>query len=140
MVNDELGTTKGLDHIGIAVNSIEQTLALYEVLGIRPTALHELPEHGVKAAMMPLGATRIELLEPMGSDSPVGRYLAKRGEGIHHICLVVDDIDQAVVRLGDAGIRLVDREPRLGADGRRVVFLHPTSTHGVLIELSEEDL
>ncbi len=96
-----------------------------------------MTEQGVRVALLPVGESRLELLEPIDEDSPVGRFLSKRGEGIHHICLMVDDIDSALADLRARNVRLVDETPRCGVEGRKIAFLHPASSHGVLIELVE---
>ncbi len=126
-----------IDHIGIAVQSLEAALGFYrDALGL-PAEIEEVPEQQVRIAMLPVGESRIELLESTSPEGPIGRFLAKRGEGIHHICFAVADIEQALAQLREQGARLIDRQPRAGAGGHRVAFLHPASAHGVLIELSE---
>jgi methylmalonyl-CoA/ethylmalonyl-CoA epimerase len=126
-----------LDHIGIAVASLAQGAAFYEALGLEVTGTDEVPEQGVKVAFLPVGDTRLELLEPTGPDSPIARHLEKRGPGLHHLCVRVDDIEAAMRRLADAGYRLLSDEPQPGAHGCRVCFVHPKSTGGVLLELSQ---
>lgn len=127
-----------LDHIAIAVRSLEEALPFYtDVLGLPCTGRETIPEQGVHLAMLPLDEGRLELLEPLSEESPVGRFLARRGEGLHHICFQVEDIQQTLVRLRTRGLRLIDEEPRCGAEGRRIAFLHPASAHGVLIEFVE---
>ena len=126
-----------IDHIGIAVQSLEAALGFYrDALGLR-VEIEEVPEQQVRVAMLPVGESRIELLESTSPEGPIGRFLAKRGEGIHHICFAVADIEQALAQLRGQGARLIDQQPRVGAGGHRVAFLHPASAHGVLIELSE---
>jgi methylmalonyl-CoA epimerase len=127
-----------LDHIAIAVRSLNEALPFYtEALGLTCTGQEIIAEQGVRLAMLPVGEGRLELLEPLSENSPVGRFLARRGEGLHHICLQVDDIERALAHLRAQGVRLVDEEPRCGAGGRKIAFLHPASAHGVLIELVE---
>jgi methylmalonyl-CoA epimerase len=127
-----------LDHIGIAVRSIEEALALYRDLGIAETHREQVPSQGCVAAFLPIGDTRLELLEPTGSSSPVAKFLEKRGPGIHHLCFAVSDIDSILADLAARGYRLIHRQAVSGADGKRVAFLHPESGHGVLVELSQE--
>jgi len=126
-----------LDHIGIAVSSIDQAVGLYEALGLKETRREIVESQEVRTAFLPIGDTRLELLEPVGSDSPVAKFLAKRGPGIHHICFAVPDLEGALADLRGRGFRLVHQSPVPGADGRRVAFLHPSAGQGVLIELSE---
>ncbi len=128
-----------LDHIGIAVKSIEESKKIYEMLGIEMTGVEEVADQKVKTAFFPLGDTEIELLESTSPDGPVGTFIATRGEGVHHLALRVDNIDEALGELKAAGVRLVDEEPRYGAGGARIAFLHPKATGGVLIELSERE-
>ena len=126
-----------LDHIGIAVSSIDESLPIYRALGLSESAREPVAGQGVITAFLPLGDTRLELLEPVGADSPIAKFLAKRGPGIHHVCFAVDDIDGALAELASRGFRLVNETPVSGADGKRVAFLHPSAGQGVLIELSE---
>jgi len=126
-----------LDHIGIAVSSIDESLPIYRALGLSESAREAVAGQGVITAFLPLGDTRLELLEPVGADSPIAKFLAKRGPGIHHVCFAVDDIDGALAELASRGFRLVNETPVPGADGKRVAFLHPSAGQGVLIELSE---
>jgi methylmalonyl-CoA/ethylmalonyl-CoA epimerase len=125
-----------VSHIGVAVSELASALAFYrDVLGVEPGP----PESadGATIVSLPLGETRIELLVPQSPDSPVGRFLARRGPGIHHICFRVQNLDQALARCRASGYQLVDQTPRAGAGGHRVAFLHPTSTAGILLELTE---
>ena len=127
-----------VDHIAIVVRSIEEALQVYEgALGFELTEVKEMPEQAVRIAFLPVGESEIELVEPLTADSGVARFLEKRGEGLHHICFEVDDIEVALQDLAAQGVRLIDRQPRRGAHGR-VAFLHPKSAHGVLIELIEK--
>ena len=125
-----------IDHIGIATDELEKTTALWrDALGLEPDATEEIASQGVRVAMLPIGESHIELLEPLTPDSPVGRFLGKRGPGIHHIAIRVDDIRDAMTRLKEKGARLIDETPRLGAGGCLVAFIHPSSANGVLLEL-----
>jgi methylmalonyl-CoA/ethylmalonyl-CoA epimerase len=125
-----------IDHIGIAVRSIAESRKLYEALGLQVSFIEDVPIDGVRVAMIECGATHIELLEPLSEDSPVGRFLEKRGPGIHHICLGSDDVREDDARLRAAGYDVLRPEPTLGAGGCWVQFVHPKSTGGVLLELS----
>ncbi len=125
-----------LDHIGIATHRLADSLAIWrDVLGLEIDSTEEVTDQGVRIAMLPLGETHIEFLEPLSADSPVGKFLAKRGSGIHHLAVEVNDIRTMLSKLADEGIRLIDREPRVGAGGCLVAFIHPSSTNGVLLEL-----
>lgn len=123
-------------HIGVAVGSIEAILPFYrDLLGMAEVPLDD--SDGARIAGLAAGDALVELLQPEQSDSPIGKFLAKRGPGIHHICFSVDDLDGTLARCRDAGVRLIDQVPRLGAEGKRIAFLHPASTAGVLVELTE---
>ncbi len=123
-------------HIGIAVESLEAILPLYrDLLGMPEVPLDDAD--GARIAGLAAGESLVELLQPEESDSPIGKFLSKRGPGIHHICFAVDDLDGTLERCRAAGLRLIDQVPRIGAEGKRIAFLHPASTHGVLVELSE---
>ena len=127
-----------IDHIGIATNGIEEAAAAYrDALGIQVTETEEVSGQKVRVAMLPIGESRIELLEATSADSPISKFLAKRGPGIHHIALRVEDIRARLADLKSKGARLIDEEPRTGAGGCLVAFIHPSSTGGVLIELVE---
>jgi GTPase len=127
-----------LDHIGVAVQRIEPRLSLYrDVLGLDLRGIEQVAGEAVRVALLPAGRTRIELLEPSSRDSPVGRFIEARGEGIHHICFEVDDLEAALERVGRAGLELVGSPGRPGAEGSRIAFIHPRATGGVLIELRE---
>jgi methylmalonyl-CoA epimerase len=128
---------RSIAHIGIAVRSIEEARPFYEALGLRIEAIEEVPDEGVRVAMIPCGEARIELLEPVSEASPVARFLADRGPGMHHLCLSSDDLDEDDAALRRAGIRLVRDRPTVGAEGARVQFVHPQSAGGVLVELSQ---
>jgi len=127
-----------IDHIGIAVSSLEDALAFYrDALGLVVDAPEEVASQRVRAHFIPAGDTAIELLEATADDSPIARYVAKRGPGLHHITLRVDDITAALARLKARGVRLIDDTPREGAHGSLVAFIHPSSAHGVLVELKQ---
>ncbi len=127
-----------IDHIGIAVKSLAQARAFYESLGLEIHGEESVETEKVKVAMVPLGESRIELLEPTSDDSPIAKFLAKRGEGMHHLALHVDNLQEAVDRLKASGARLVSNEIKIGAGGHLFVFVHPQSTGGVLLELVQE--
>lgn len=123
-------------HLGIAVESLQAILPFYrDILGLPEVPLDDAD--GATIAGLAAGESLVELLEPQESQSPIGKFLAKRGPGIHHICFAVDDLDATLARCRAHGIQLIDESPRIGAEGKRIAFLHPTSTHGVLVELSE---
>jgi len=125
-----------IDHIGIATEAIEQASGFYrDALGLAVGDIEVVSEQKVRVAMLPIGETRIELLEPTSSDSPISKFLAKRGPGIHHIAIQVEDIRKSLEKLKREGARLIDEEPRTGAGGCLVAFVHPSSTGGVLVEL-----
>jgi methylmalonyl-CoA/ethylmalonyl-CoA epimerase len=126
-----------LDHIGIAVRSIEAA-AIYKALGLSIDDIETVASQGVKTAFLSVGDSNLELLEPLSSDSTVAKFIEKRGEGIHHICLRVDNIEEHLTRLKGEGFRLINEKPVPGAHGCRVAFLHPAAGNGVLIELSEK--
>jgi methylmalonyl-CoA/ethylmalonyl-CoA epimerase len=129
---------KHLEHIGIAVRSIDESLPLYQALGLTEARREEVPEQQVRTAFLPAGEPSIELLEPTFVDSPVGRFLARRGPGVHHICFAVDDLEGMLDELSRRGYRLIHRAPVPGAGGKKVAFLHPDAGNGVLIELSQD--
>jgi methylmalonyl-CoA epimerase len=131
-----------IDHVAIIVHNIEQALAFYrDILGITPREIKEVPTEQVRIAFLPMGGpggSEIELIEPTNPGSSLARFLEKRGEGLHHICLQVDDIDAALVDMQAKGAPVLDKQPRLAAEGR-AIFLHPRGTNGVLLELVERD-
>ncbi len=129
-------TTK-LDHVGIAVASLDSSLAIFQELGLRETHRETVESQKVRTAFLPADGVRIELLEPTADDSPISKFLARRGPGIHHLCFAVDDLDSALSRLAERGYRLLNPSPVPGAGGKRVAFLHPEAGGGVLIELTE---
>src|ERR671921_2770591 len=123
-------------HVGLAVRALDGLLPFYrDVLGLPETPLDDAD--GARIAGLVAGESLVELLEPAADESPIGKFVAKRGPGIHHICFAVDDLDGTLDRCRAAGVRLIDETPRLGAEGKRIAFLHPSSTGGILIELSE---
>ncbi|HEX6101103.1 MAG TPA: methylmalonyl-CoA epimerase [Thermoanaerobaculia bacterium] len=126
-----------LEHIGIAVRSLDAARAVYEALGLTIHDVETVPTQKVKAAFLSVGDTYLELLEPTGPDSPVAKFIEKRGEGMHHICLRVDSIEAHLEVLKAQGYRLINEAPVPGAHNSRVAFLHPSAGNGVLIELSE---
>lgn len=123
-----------VDHIGIAVRSLTTSLKIYDAIGIRATRTEEVPTEGVRVAFLPVGDAALELLEPLAADTVVGKFLEKRGEGLHHVALAVDDIVAAMDRARAGGLAVIDERPRTGARGRQVAFVHPKSTGGVLLE------
>jgi methylmalonyl-CoA/ethylmalonyl-CoA epimerase len=127
-----------IDHVGVAVEDIDATLALYRDTLAMPLVHREtVTEQGVDAALLDVGDGHIELLQPLGPDTAVGKFLQKRGPGLHHVAYRVDDVEQTLKALAGAGVALIDSEPRTGIRGSRVAFLHPKSTGGVLTEIVE---
>lgn len=127
-----------IQHLGVAVESLEDALAFWRnALGLELKGVEVVEDQGVRVAMLPIGESRIELLEATGGETPVGKFLAKRGPGIHHLCVEVPDINAKLDELKACGVRLIDERPRIGAEGALVAFIHPSSTGGVLIELSQ---
>ena len=126
-----------VSHVGIAVTSLKEARAFYEALGLPCAGEEEVPGQRVKVAFFEAGGSRIELLESTAPDGPVGRFLAKRGPGLHHLCLEVPDLEAVLARLKEEGYTLLDERPREGAGGRKVAFVHPQSAGGVLLELTE---
>lgn len=125
-------------HIGVAVENLEAAIDRYRALGLALDYVEEVPAAGVRAAFMKSGGVPVELVAPLGPETPVARFLRRRGEGLHHVAFSVTDIPAELSRLEKLGFELVDRAPRPGARGRIVAFLHPRSAHGVLIELVQE--
>lgn len=132
-----MGDKPLLDHIGIAVASIARARGAYEALGLEVEGEEEVPEQGVRVAFLPVGDGRLELLEPTTDTSPIARHLEKRGPGLHHICVKVPDIRRSMAMLEKQGFELLSDEPQAGAHGCLVAFVHPRSTGGVLLELSQ---
>jgi len=129
---------KNIDHIGIAVSNLQESLSFWETsLGIEPHGIEEVAEQKLRTAFLPVDGTEIELLEPTSADSSVAKFIEKHGEGLHHIAIRVDDIEAALAELKAKGIQLIDETPRNGAGGARIAFVHPKATHGVLLELCE---
>jgi len=129
-----------VDHIGIAVSNLEESLKLYtEVLGLKLHGTETVEEQKVKVAFLPLGDTEIELLESTAPDGPIAKFIETKGQGIQHIAYRVKDIEKALAEMKAKGIRLIDETPRYGAGGAKIAFLHPKSTNGVLIELCQRD-
>jgi methylmalonyl-CoA/ethylmalonyl-CoA epimerase len=127
-----------IDHIGIAVRSIEKTTELFSnILGLKVAGEETVEEQKVKVAFLPLGDSELELLESTSSEGPIARFIEKKGEGIQHIAFRVDNIEKALEKLKREGVRLIDEKPRYGAGGAKIAFLHPKTTNGILIELSE---
>lgn len=127
-----------LDHIGIAVNSLEEALPFYrDFLGMSLIRTEVVESQRVRVAFLSLGSTSIELIEGTDEQSPIRKFIAKRGEGIHHLCFQVDKLEESFKELKKSRVRLIDEFPRQGAEGARVAFLHPANSHGVLIELKE---
>jgi len=128
-----------IDHIGIATRQLSEATTLWQdALGLKVDSMEEVGDQGVRIAMLPIGETHIELIEPLTPESPVGKFLDKRGPGIHHIAIQVADIRAALGQLKQKGARLIDEKPRLGAGGCLVAFIHPSSTNGVLLELVQQ--
>ena len=129
-----------IDHVGLAVKDIQAALELFQdIFGISQPEIKNLPDQGVRATLVPVGQTRLELLEPLTTDSPVGRFIASRGEGMHHLAFNVSDLPSKLLALEAKGVKLVDKEPREGLSGR-IAFIHPQSVLGVLTELVEARL
>lgn len=127
-----------LDHIGVAVESLTETLAFYQLLGLEVLKTETVPTEAVNVAFLNTGECHLELLEPTSEDSPIARFMQKRGPGIHHICLKVNGLEALLQKLDAAGVRLIDKVPRPGANQKKVAFVHPKATGGVLLELSED--
>jgi methylmalonyl-CoA/ethylmalonyl-CoA epimerase len=129
-----------VDHIGIATRQIDEALGLWrDALGLQVDSTEEVTEQGVRVTMLSIGESHIELLEPLSQDSPVGKFLEKRGPGIHHLAVRVKDIRASLARLKEKGTRLIDESPRTGAGGCLVAFVHPSAANGVLLELIQHD-
>ena len=126
-----------IDHVGIAVKNLEAATATNKALGFEVEEIEEVEEQKVRVAMLPVGESRIELLEATSDDSAIAKFIAGRGEGIHHIAINVENIEEALKKAKDAGLKLIDEKPRIGAGGKKVAFVHPKSTHGVLLEFVE---
>jgi methylmalonyl-CoA/ethylmalonyl-CoA epimerase len=132
--------TLKVDHIGIAVKNLEETLKFYEeVLGMTCTGKEEVAEQKVRVAFLPVGDSEVELLESTDPEGPIAKYIDKKGEGIQHIAFRVDNIEEAIENMKQKGVRMIDEIPRYGAGGAKIAFCHPKSTGGVLVELSERE-
>ena len=128
---------KRVDHVGIAVKNLDESVQFYESLGFKATGYEVVAEQKVKVAFLPCGDSEIELLESTEPDGPIARFIEKNGPGIQHIAIRVDDIDKALEELKEKGVRLIDQTPRYGAGGARIAFVHPKATGGVLLELTQ---
>ncbi|MGD8781247.1 MAG: methylmalonyl-CoA epimerase [Ignavibacteria bacterium] len=128
-----------IEHIGIAVKKLDETIKYYEnVLGLKCYAIEEVADQRVRTAFFKVGQTKIELLESTSEDGPIGKFIEKKGEGIHHLAFHVNNLPDALKEADEKGVRLIDKEPRKGAEGLNIAFLHPKSTHGVLTEFCSE--
>jgi methylmalonyl-CoA epimerase len=134
---EEASVSFSIDHLGIAVKSLTAAKSIYEKLGLAISGEETVPQEKVRVVMIPVGESRLELMEATSDDSTVARFIAKRGEGLHHICMRVPDLAATVARLKQEGVRLVSEEIKTGAGGHRYVFIHPQSAGGVLLELVE---
>lgn len=129
---------KKVDHVSIVVKNLDEGLKIFEkILGIKSSHIHEVPDQGIKAAMIMVGNVEVELIEPTNTESGVAKFLEKKGEGVHHICFEVDNVDKELESLAGKGIELIDKKGRKGLAGK-IGFLHPKSTRGVLIELAQK--
>jgi len=140
MPTGEFPLGKRIDHIAIVVQDLDAALRVYrDVLGLPLERVEEVPAEKVKVAFLPLpeGDGEVELVQPTANDTGIARFLAKRGEGMHHICFEVDDIQAAMAAMAASGLQVLEDKPRVGSQGQKYVFIHPKSTHGVLIELYE---
>jgi methylmalonyl-CoA/ethylmalonyl-CoA epimerase len=128
---------KKIDHLGIAVKNLDEAINLYRSLGLSPEHREEVLEQKVRVATLPLGESTIELLEPTASDSPIAKFIETRGEGIHHLAVLVENIEDALSQARKSGIKLIDEQPRIGVGGAKIAFLHPKSMKGVLLEFCQ---
>jgi methylmalonyl-CoA/ethylmalonyl-CoA epimerase len=129
-----------VDHIGIAVKNLDETLKFYtDVLGLEMGGTEVVEEQKVKVAFLPIGDTEVELLESTSEDGPIAKFIEKNGEGVQHIAFKVDDIEEAIAYMQEKGMRMIDEKPRYGAGGAKIAFVHPKSSHRVLVELSQRD-
>jgi len=129
---------KQIDHIGIAVKNLDESIDLYRKLGFKISSTEEVPDQKVKIAFVETGESRIELLEPSSPKSPIAKFIVKKGPGIHHMAVQVDDLKAKLTQLKKDGIRLIDKQPRSGSHGLLIAFIHPKATDGVLLELCEK--
>ena len=131
-----MSKVKAINHIAVVVDDMEKSLAFWrDALGMELHELRDVPAEKSQVAFLPLAGSEIELVKPTSDDSGIAKYLAKRGPGMHHVCVEVDDIDGMLAQLKSKGIRLINEEPRIAADGKKYAFVHPESTSGVLLEL-----
>ena len=129
-----------IDHLGLAVQNLDEAAALYEkLLGAPPSEVEEVPEQKVRVVFFEVGESHVELLEPTSPESPIAKFMEKRGPGIQHVAYRVDDVEAELARAKAAGLRLIDETPRIGAGGARIAFVHPKSTGGVLTEFCQRD-
>jgi methylmalonyl-CoA/ethylmalonyl-CoA epimerase len=129
---------KKIEHIGMAVKDLEKTVKFYEdVLGLEKIRIEKVEDQGVKIAFLKIGESKVELLEPLNEDSPIAKYIDKRNQGIHHMAILVDDIEDKIEDMKEKGTRFIGDKPTRGADGMKIIFAHPKSTDGVLLELCE---
>ncbi len=130
---------KNVDHIGIAVTSLESIVNVYcDTLGLTLHGFEEVAEQKVRVAMFPVGESKLEFLEPTSPESPIAKFIEKKGQGVHHLALHVDDIEAKLSELKEKGVKLIDQTPRMGAGGKKIAFVHPAATGGILIELCQE--
>jgi len=135
---NKLRMIEKIDHIGVAVKSIQESMKVYtEILGLKITGIETIEEQKVKTAFIPIGESEIELLESTADDGPIAKFIEKHGEGVQHIALRVNNIDQKLEELKQKDVKLIDEKPRIGAGGAKIAFIHPKDTKGVLIELCE---
>ena len=128
-----------IDHVGVAVHSLDSVKKMYkDVLGLTPVFEEEVPEQKVKVVGFKVGQSNIEYLEPTSPDSPIAKFLEKRGEGMHHLCVGVTDIHAVLANMKANGMQLIDEQPKTGAEGKQIAFVHPKSMNGILLELSQE--
>lgn len=139
MSDSQILNSLPLDHIGVAVENLEASLAVYKLLGVNVLKQETVPTEQVNVAFLATGECHLELLEPSSDESPIAKFIAKRGPGVHHICLKVNDLPKVLADLDAAGVRLIDKTPRSGANNKRVAFIHPKAMGGVLVELSEDN-
>jgi methylmalonyl-CoA/ethylmalonyl-CoA epimerase len=130
---------KKVDHIGIAVKDLAEAMKFYEAMGLKSTGTEVVEEQKVRVAFFPCGDSEVELLESTSPDGPIAKYIEKNGPGIQHLAFKVDNIEKALAELKEKGFRLIDEKPRYGAGGAKIAFIHPKTSFGVLVELSERD-
>jgi len=138
MSDNQILKSLPLDHIGVAVENLEASLAVYKLLGVQVLKKESVPTEQVNVAFLATGECHLELLEPSSDESPIAKFIAKRGSGVHHICLKVENLPKVLADLEAAGVRLIDKTPRPGANNKQVAFIHPKAMGGVLVELSED--